>query len=293
MLIPLQLPFDVINSVVNAASHGKVQLHLTNPLVQVLQPPLAILVNLGYTDVDPAAGYTRTLLRPGETVPFGTLPSLTPAQWSDVPGAVSRALLAGIRDAVLNPFGVRNTHFDTSPSPAVPTNSLPTQRNQADTGLSEPAGSSPLAANIAPNSHAPTDDPSANTAWEQIEMVTGETRDSQTQVSRQTRASDGESRITPTPRSGPSGPPASAMSSSDVVGASAASTGPGRTDRIQTDPTPVTGAEPNTVNKASTELHSTTRPTSQGAQEGTSNPTDGDKPSNADSDGPTSGADNE
>ncbi len=109
LLMPLQWPFEVVNDVVAAATHGAVSLHLVNPLVQILQPALTILVNVGYPDVDPSAGYTRTLTDPAEPVPFGTRPGLTPAQWAEVPGAVGRALLAGFSDAVSNPFGIRDT----------------------------------------------------------------------------------------------------------------------------------------------------------------------------------------
>lgn len=159
LLTPLQLPFDVINSVVSTASGGNSRLQLTNPLVQVLQEPLAILVNLGYTDVDPSAGYARTLLRPGETVPFGTLPNLTPAQWSDVPGAVSRALQAGVVDAVVNPFGVRNASVQAT-LPAAPANSPSAQRNQKSITETERAGPSTIAA----NTHESTRDVSAHRA---------------------------------------------------------------------------------------------------------------------------------
>lgn len=106
LLAPLQLPFDVVNRVVAEASGGRVRPQLVNPAVQVLEPALRILVNLGYPDVDPSAGYTRTLTRPGERIPFGTLPDLTPAEWAAVPGAVGDALAEGVRDAIEHPFGV-------------------------------------------------------------------------------------------------------------------------------------------------------------------------------------------
>jgi hypothetical protein len=73
LLMPLQLPFDGVNHVVAAVAHGQVQPQLTNPLVQVLDPPLRALVNLGYSDVDPANGYTRTLTQPGRGTPPAAL----------------------------------------------------------------------------------------------------------------------------------------------------------------------------------------------------------------------------
>lgn len=94
LLVPLQRPFDHVG--------------LVNPVVQILEPATKILVNLGYTDVDPSAGYTRTLTKPDERAPFGTLPGLTAAEWADVPRAVGRELVAGVADAVSNPFGLRD-----------------------------------------------------------------------------------------------------------------------------------------------------------------------------------------
>lgn len=114
LLVPLQWPFDVANEVVAAATRGAVRLQLVNPLVQILEPALSIVVNLGYPDVDPSAGYTRTLTDPGEHAPFGTLPNLTPDQRADVPGAVGRALWAGLAEAVSNPFGIHGSPSETS-----------------------------------------------------------------------------------------------------------------------------------------------------------------------------------
>lgn len=109
LLKPLQRPFDVVNAAVAAASDGAVRPKLVNPLVQVLEEPLTMLVNLGYTDVDPEAGYRRTLAQPGESISFGTLPNLTLRQWLEVPNDVTQALGDGIAEAVRNPFGLRDT----------------------------------------------------------------------------------------------------------------------------------------------------------------------------------------
>jgi hypothetical protein len=145
---------------------------------------------------------------------------------------------------------VRSAPFESTPSSAHPTNLLPTQRNQAETGLLE----------------------LAKTASDQTEIVTRETRDSHTQASRQTRAPRGESRGALMARIATAALPDSVSSIRGVVG-SLAKFGTNRISRIPADPTKATGAQSNTVKQTSTELKSNTEPASLGAPQGSRSPT--------------------
>lgn len=87
LLQPLRLPAEVLSKL-----SGK---PVPTPLADALQPALKILVNLGYTDVEPTNDYNRALNDAGTPTPFFTLPDLTLAQWAAVPRAVLTALVDG------------------------------------------------------------------------------------------------------------------------------------------------------------------------------------------------------
>lgn len=90
LLEPIRLPIDLLNHVTG--------INFNNPLATALEPALRILTNLGYTDVDQANGYVRTLDQAAVLTPFGTLPS--GVNWSRVPGDVFHALVGGIKQAL-------------------------------------------------------------------------------------------------------------------------------------------------------------------------------------------------
>lgn len=99
MLEPLRLPARISNAIL--AKLGS-DYRFGNPLADALQPALSILVNTGYTDVQtPTEGgtYTRTFDQSGRLVEFLSEKPLTPAEWKQVPGDVTRALVVGFQDA--------------------------------------------------------------------------------------------------------------------------------------------------------------------------------------------------
>ena len=99
MLEPFRLPARISNAIL--ARLGS-DYRFGNPLADALQPALSILVNTGYTDVQtPTDGgtYTRTFDQSGELVTFLAKAPLTAAEWKQVPGDVTRALVVGFQDA--------------------------------------------------------------------------------------------------------------------------------------------------------------------------------------------------
>jgi hypothetical protein len=99
MLEPLRLPARVSNAIL--ARLGS-DYRFGNPLADALQPALSILVNTAYTDVQtPTAGglYTRTFDQSDELVTFLSKKPLTPAEWKEVPGDVTRALVVGFQNS--------------------------------------------------------------------------------------------------------------------------------------------------------------------------------------------------
>lgn len=109
LLEPARLPFDVINLFTG--------LSLSNSFADAIEPALKILVNLGYTDVDQANGYDRTLDEMGVPTPFFTLPDNV--NWNQVPQDVIDALVKGFEDEFLN-----STPFVADPGEALPVNAL-------------------------------------------------------------------------------------------------------------------------------------------------------------------------
>lgn len=104
LLEPIRLPVDVINL------FSPVQFN--NPVATALEPFLKILVNLGYTDVDQANGYERTLDQADVITPFGTLPANV--DWGQVPGDLFDALVSGIQQAADDGL-INNTGVVTNP----------------------------------------------------------------------------------------------------------------------------------------------------------------------------------
>src|SRR5690606_20757729 len=102
LLEPLYLFTDVLSIVLGRP--------IANPLANALAPALSILVNLGYTDVDPEDGYDRLLDQAGVPTGFFTLPNLTLEQWLRVPLDVLNALVAGFY----------KEFFSGNPTPATP-----------------------------------------------------------------------------------------------------------------------------------------------------------------------------
>lgn len=99
LLEPFRLPARISNAIL--ARLGS-DYRFGNPLADALQPALSILVNTGYTDVQtPTEGgtYTRTFDQSGELVTFLSKAPLPPAEWKQVPGDVTRALVVGFQDA--------------------------------------------------------------------------------------------------------------------------------------------------------------------------------------------------
>ncbi len=99
MLEPFRLPARICNAILGRLGSDY---RFGNPLADALQPALSILVNTGYTDVQtPTDGgtYTRTFDQSGTTVPFLSQKPLTRAEWKEVPGDVTRALVVGFQDA--------------------------------------------------------------------------------------------------------------------------------------------------------------------------------------------------
>lgn len=109
LLEPARLPFDVINLLTG--------LSLSNSFADAIEPALKILVNLGYTDVDQANGYDRTLDEMGTPTPFFTLPDNV--DWGQVPEDVIDALVTGFEDEFFN-----GTPFVAEPGEALPVNAL-------------------------------------------------------------------------------------------------------------------------------------------------------------------------
>lgn len=99
MLEPFRLPARISNAIL--ARLGS-DYRFGNPLADALQPALQILVNTGYTDVvTPTDGgtYTRTFDQSGELVTFLSQKPLTAAEWKQVPGDVTRALVVGFQNS--------------------------------------------------------------------------------------------------------------------------------------------------------------------------------------------------
>ncbi|WP_241011146.1 PE-PPE domain-containing protein [Mycobacterium camsae] len=82
---------------------------LGNPLADLIQPDLRVIVNLGYGD--PNYGYSTS--PPNVPTPFGVFPEIDP-------GAVLRALAAGTREGI-DDFGYGMTHLEV---PALDMSSL-------------------------------------------------------------------------------------------------------------------------------------------------------------------------
>lgn len=141
LLEPLRLPIDLLNMLTGG--------NYSNPFADAIEPALRILVNLGYTDVDQANGYTRTLDQAGLNansggVPFGTMP--TGVDWSRVPGDVLAALMLGIQNAFLGggPPGVHDPATDPQKNPLMTLASLvgfqtsPSAGQQVMSSIGEP-----------------------------------------------------------------------------------------------------------------------------------------------------------
>lgn len=130
LLAPLRLPAQLINGALDAlaaafAPPGSAGLpfRLGTPIADILQPALKILVNIGYSDVitptDIANNpdlitqgfcglggvcYDRAFSQTGTLTPFGSVSTLTPQEWLQVPGDVLGALVTGITQQLAKPF---------------------------------------------------------------------------------------------------------------------------------------------------------------------------------------------
>lgn len=130
ILAPLRLPAQIINGVLDRlaaafAPPGSAGLpfRLGTPIADILQPALKILVNIGYSDVitptdianNPdliAQGfcglggvcYDRAFSQTGTPTPFGSVSTLTPQEWLQVPGDILGALVTGITQQLSKPF---------------------------------------------------------------------------------------------------------------------------------------------------------------------------------------------
>ena len=95
----MRLPARIANAVL--ARNGST-FRFKTLFADALQPSLSILVNTGYTDVQtPTDGgtYNRTFDQSDELVTFMSKKPLTPEEWKQVPGDVTRALVVGFQDA--------------------------------------------------------------------------------------------------------------------------------------------------------------------------------------------------
>jgi len=132
LLEALRLPSRIINEVFKKLN---IDITLPTPLADALQPALTILVNIGYTDVQtPSEGgtYNRTFDQADVYTPFMSVPTLTPAEWAQVPGDVFRALIDGFVTEIHKIFGGGTS----SASPAAATVAA---AQAADTEAPEPA----------------------------------------------------------------------------------------------------------------------------------------------------------
>lgn len=105
LLEPLRLPARLINAAFQALG---VPVTVPTLLADALQPAAEILVNVGYTDVvTPSEGgtYNRTYDQSGVYTPYLSVNPLTPAEWSQVPGDVARALVNGFLPGLGGPVG--------------------------------------------------------------------------------------------------------------------------------------------------------------------------------------------
>lgn len=140
LLEPLRLPSRLLNAIFKT--------NLGTPLADALQPAVSILVNTGYSDVitpnnlDTCAvkcntsdaqtfaqlGYTaydRSFLTSATTEPFLSVNPLTPAEWTQVPGDVVRALFTGFKDVFFPSAAATPPALVTAKPVAVLPNSAP------------------------------------------------------------------------------------------------------------------------------------------------------------------------
>lgn len=191
LLEALRLPSRIINLVGQQLGFD---IDLPTPLADALQPALEILVNIGYTDVQPDSGYTRSYTQSGTLTPWLSQNPLTPEQWAQVPGDVFHALIDGFVNEFHTLFGGSDV------APAGPAAAIaPAASSESESPAADEASADEAPAVDAVSDDAADDAPSSVTS------------------SRGSKASAASAK--PSHRSGPSGKAARDSASSDNDGA--------------------------------------------------------------------------
>lgn len=194
LLEALRLPVRLINLAAKALGFT---LDLPTPIADALQPALEILVNIGYTDVQPDANYARSYLESGVNTPWLSVNPLTPAQWAKVPGDVFHALIDGIVTEIHTLLGI-------TPSTAAP-------------AAAGPSAARVTAAAVAAES-APSATEDSSTGSDVAAAADDASDDAPSSVTSSRDSKGGAAAARPSRKSGPSGKSVRDSASSDNDG---------------------------------------------------------------------------